>query len=134
MPSTGKNKLSAPSSPWPEDRLRRWLVLITAVGLLAASVIVYWIPGNSQASAQWLSGILAKVSIVLGALWLAFPQVARLQRLRGGKVIFSGLAVLAFFFILRPRYLLYAIPMVATGVSILFSLGWLSQRTGSRHS
>lgn len=113
----------------PLDRWRRLSTLGLAIVLSLAAVVIYWVPGASPADAQWLSGLLAKLAIVVAMLWLAFPQIRRLQRMPGGSMMLGGILVLILVFLVRPRLVVYALPMVGTGVGVLMTLKWFSRIT-----
>jgi hypothetical protein len=61
----------------------------------------------------YLGAVSVRAGLVLGALWLALPNVRRAPRW-----MLSAVGVLAAVLIVRPRLLLYALPVAAV-VAIL---------------
>ena len=90
--------------------------LLCGVGLLVAR-------GASDSQWSMFASICIRVGLMLGAIWLAFPQVVGLaQRFPPwlmGTVGFSALVVAA-----RPRMIFYLGPVVVA-IAFLQFVGWL---------
>ncbi len=64
-----------------DDRLQRRLALTISIVFAILALATPWIPGVSEGPSRWVSGMFGKLAIVVGAIWLAFPQIQRLRRL-----------------------------------------------------
>ncbi len=117
-----------------DAKIRRRLALVIALLFALIAFVISWSPGIDPAAASWISGSLFKLSIMVGAIWLAFPQMEAVRRMRGGGTILTGLLVLAAVLIVRPRLLVYFVPIVVTSVAILVSLGWIGKGPKRRTS
>jgi hypothetical protein len=88
--------------------MHRTTVGITAAVLLsAAAVFAFWQPSGWEGHQPMLSGACLRVGLVLGALWLAHPQLSRLP-----SWMFGVGAALAVVVALRPKLILLAVPLV----------------------
>ncbi len=67
----------------------------------------------------YLGAVSVRAGLVLGALWLALPNIRRAPRW-----LLSAVGVLAAVLIVRPRLLLYALPVAA----VVAFLGATSRR------
>ncbi len=67
----------------------------------------------------YLGAVSVRAGLVLGALWLALPNIRRAPRW-----LLSAVGVLAAVLIIRPRLLLYALPVAA----VVAFLGATSRR------
>lgn len=83
--------------------MRRHLLGLIALGSLIAGAILTYVAGGESRSLEWTSGLL-RSGAVLGAVWLAMPEMRR-----PGNKWFAG-AVLAAFVLMawRPRLFLVA--------------------------
>lgn len=80
-----------------------------AVALLCLALggVVLWAgQGDATQSSSGWGGALLRVGLMLGALWLALPEVQRIPNWLYGVILCGGI-VLA----LRPRYFLLAVGM-----------------------
>lgn len=68
----------------------------------------------------YLGAVSFRAGLVLGALWLALPNIRRAPRW-----LLSAVGVLAAVLIVRPRLLLYALPVAA----VVAFLGATSRRS-----
>ena len=112
-----------------DAKIRRALALGITILLGVTAIAVNWLPGIDEASARWISGSLLKLTLVVGAIWLAFPKIEAIRRMRGGGAILTSGLVLVAVFIIRPKLLIYAVPLAFTATAILVSLGWFSKRS-----
>lgn len=97
-------------------------VLLLAVGI----VFSIWPP--SEASAQFLQGSCIKSGLVLGAAWLAYPQLNRLP-----SWLFTGLIVFLLAAAVRPKIVMALSRYAVLLVPLLFTI-WLLRRLGRRSS
>jgi hypothetical protein len=92
-----------------------------AVALLAVGIaFTIWPPG--QAAASFLQGSCIKSGLVLGAAWLAYPQ---LNRLPGW--LFSGLIVFLIAAAIRPKVVMALSRYAVFLLPLLFAI-WLLRR------
>ena len=77
----------------------RRLVAVIAVGLCLVGALIYW-QGN-----QISGGILLRSGLVLGAIWLAWPALVKLNP----RWLVPALALLAFA-VTRPGLLIWVVP------------------------
>jgi hypothetical protein len=80
----------------------RWLLGLTTIGLLAGAGLAW------SAEDSGLAGILARVGVVLAAIWLAYPAVVDIDR---RAIWLLALAVIVV--ILRPRAAVVVLPVIA---------------------
>ncbi len=86
---------------------------IVALGLIGAGVGVLLWPGRTGDDLV-TGGLLVRSGVVLAAIWLAFPNLQRVQP--RNAVIGGALALLA---IARPRLLLVGIPAALVLMALL---------------
>ena len=103
--------------------LRRHALGLFSLLFLGFGVWMYVASGAESDDRAMMSSILIRAGLVMGALWLALPQIFELMTrqppwLLGCVVI--GLGVL----IVRPRYLVVVGPILG-GIIVLQFLGWL---------
>jgi hypothetical protein len=94
--------------------MQRAAIGILTIGLFVLSAVWPLVQPDNDGT---LSLACVRVAIVLGALWLAYPQASRLPPWKVAAVILP-LAVLAarpklIWALLRPKVLLVAIPLLA---------------------
>jgi hypothetical protein len=77
----------------------RRLVAVIAVGLCLVGALIYW-QGNEISG-----GILLRSGLVLGAIWLAWPALVKLNP----RWLVPALALLAFA-VTRPGLLIWLVP------------------------
>ncbi len=111
-----------------DDRLQRRLALTISIVFAVLALTTPWIPGVSEGPSRWVSGMFGKLAIVVGAIWLAFPQIQRLRRLPFGSTIFGGGLAAIGVFLVRPKALLYFLPVIIAVVIAMILLGWFSKR------
>jgi hypothetical protein len=93
---------------------------IAAILLAVGIVFSIWPP--SKATAQFLQGSCIKSGLVLGAAWLAYPQLNRLP-----SWLFSGLIVLLIAAAVRPRVVMALSRYAVILMPLLFAI-WLLRR------
>lgn len=81
--------------------MRTGLALAT-IGLLMGAGLA-WNAGDSG-----LAGILARVAVVLGAIWLAYPALVKVDKRTIWILVIGGVVIL-----LRPRSALVVLPVIA---------------------
>jgi hypothetical protein len=80
------------------------LGIISLALIVGGAVLMAW-PINGD---PYLGAVSVRAGLVLGALWLALPNIRRAPHW-----LLYGVAVLALVLIVRPRLLLYALPVAA---------------------
>jgi hypothetical protein len=96
--------------------MRRHLVGICSLVLLAGAGLFLLFPPTSVMATEWQAAC-GRMGLLLGLLWLAWPQAVRLPRW-----LLIAVPLAALVLVLRPRYFLFAIPLVivlAIAVSML---------------
>jgi hypothetical protein len=121
-----KTKTGAPTpkNSSPTRRLTAWL----AGALFLMSLILPWLPGLDPTTIRWMAGTMGKVGIVLGLVWLSFPQLMWLQRLPGGSAAVSAFVFCLLMVAIRPRAVLYLGPLSAVAATVLVFLSWITRR------
>lgn len=113
-----------------DEAFQRRLALVVSVTFAILGFAAQWIPGVDEGPSRWISGMFWKLAIVIGAVWLAFPQIQRIQRLPFGSTIMGGALTTALIFLIRPKAVLYVLPVIIAAVIAMVLLGWFSR--GSR--
>lgn len=112
-----------------DSRIRRRMALAIAVAFGVIAALASWTPGLDQASARWIAGTAFKLSVMVGAIWLAFPQIEKLRKLPGGASILGVAGSLALVVLVRPKMIAYAIPIAVVAMVLLVGLDWASRAT-----
>ena len=93
------------------------------VAFLIGGVSLLLVKGASDSQWSMFASICIRVGLMLGAIWLAFPQLVGLMKRFPpwlmGAITVSGLVVAA-----RPRMILYLGPVVAA-IAFLQFVGWI---------
>jgi hypothetical protein len=88
-----------------------------------SGLVLLLVKGASDSQWSMFASICIRVGLMLGAIWLAFPQMVGLARRFPpwlmATVAISGLVVAA-----RPRLILYLGPVVAA-IAFLHFVGWI---------
>jgi hypothetical protein len=80
-------------------------ILGAIAGVMLVLAVAGWLwPG---ADAERFAGICGRVGLLLGAIWLAYPQVVRLP-----AWLLATVPVLVVLAAVRPRWFLYVLPIV----------------------
>jgi hypothetical protein len=90
--------------------------LLTGVGLLVAK-------GTNDAQWSMLASVCIRVGLMLGAIWLAFPQIVGLTK-RFPPWLMATIGVAGIVVAARPRMIVYLGPLVAA-IALLQFVGWL---------
>lgn len=96
--------------------MRRHLIGILSLVLLAGAALFLVFPPQSVMTTEWQAAC-GRMGLLLGLLWLAWPQAVRLPRW-----LLIAVPLAAMVLVLRPKYFLFAVPMVvlvAVAVSML---------------
>lgn len=103
--------------------IRRHLMGLFGIAFLVGGVSLLLVKGASDSQWSMFASICIRVGLMLGAIWLAFPQLVGLTKRFPpwlmGTVAVSGLVVAA-----RPRMILYLGPVVAA-IAFLQFVGWI---------
>lgn len=114
-------------SPWkhPLAAARRQVLGIIASGLLAAGVLILWKYGTDAESASLYGSICLRLGLVLGAIWLAFPQILQIWIKRpSGTTLLIGAGILAL--IAYPKSAIVMVPIIAILLGLNF-ITWLKK-------
>lgn len=88
---------------------KRQMLGLVALAMLVGGVAIY-LAGVVAASFTSISGPLLRAGLVLGAFWLAWPQLGRLFS-RIPQYFAVGLGVLLLIGVVKPKVLFIAIPL-----------------------
>jgi hypothetical protein len=98
-----------------------------ALGFVAILFLVCWATlmtvGPESSASRVIAGSAMRIGFVLGALWLALPQLVQIKA-RIPPWLLGTLAVGGFIIAVRPGLSLYVIVMFAV-VSAIQGVGWL---------
>ena len=101
----------------PALELRRHSLGALALLLVCAGVGIWFQTGSGQNQYLTLAGVLLRAGLVLGAVWLAFPQVTELLSRYPWWLLLAGGASLLLL-IWRPRTAALVIPLLVLLVAI----------------
>lgn len=105
--------------------MRRLILGILAVVFLAAGAVGLWQYGTDDSGASAAASVAVRAGALLGALWLALPQLESLFR-RFPPWMLGMLAGCALMVVVRPRMLVYVLPLIGILLVLRF-FGWLLQ-------
>ena len=99
------------------------------MGVIALLFMIGWaalmIGGRNSGSSQILAASSLRIGMVLGAIWLALPQLSQLRNRTPPWLIgtlLGGAIVIA----VRPRLFVYVLPIAAV-IALLQFVGWVFQ-------
>lgn len=101
----------------------------TILGILAAILIiggsVLWLSSQSSTGLSAIAGACLRIGVVLGAIWLAMPNVTHLFARVPPWLLFATLAI-ALVVAVRPQSAMMLLPILA----VLWAIGpnWLSRK------
>ena len=103
--------------------IRRHLMGLFGIVFLISGTGLLFLKGANDSQWSMFASICIRVGLMLGAIWLAFPQVVGLAKKFPPwlmvAIVTAGLVVAA-----RPRMILYLGPVVAA-IAVLQFVGWL---------
>jgi len=111
----------------PEVDFRRVACGVLAIGFGLAAVGLGFLGLVSPNTASWALGTFGKVAFLFAFVWLAWPQIMWLSSLPGGGIAMVALAAGGMFFILRPRAMLYVVPVIAATMSLFIAIGFVQR-------
>jgi len=105
------------------DSMRRHGFGLFAIAFLTAAIGLHFSWGSSNDNSLWVTAVCARVGVLLGAIWLALPQLAQVADRTppwfAGGAVFVGLITA-----IRPRWIIYILPLLAA-MAVLQFWGWL---------
>ena len=106
-------------------RWQRILLLASATLMMLAGLVVSLQSNLDAGSAQFLSGTLWKVAVVVILAWLAAPQLERLgwQRVRG--TMLAAIVIVLLLYAIRPKLGAIAAALLIASSVLLAIVGWL---------
>lgn len=110
--------------------MRRVILGILAAVFLAAGAVGLWKFGTDDSGASAAASVAVRAGALLGALWLALPQLESLFR-RFPPWMLGTLAGCALMVVVRPRLLIYVLPLIGILLVLRF-FGWLLQPLPTR--
>jgi hypothetical protein len=103
--------------------MRRHAFGLIGILFLALAIVGLVYAGSGGAQRSMAASICMRVGLVLGAIWLAYPQLKQIvERVPAWMMVSVGLAVAVL--VVRPRAIL-AIGPVLLVIFVLQFLGWL---------
>ena len=103
--------------------IRRHLMGLLGLASLIAGVSLLIIRGTNDSQWSMFASICLRVGLMLGAMWLAFPQIVGLAR-RFPPWLMATIAISGLVIAARPRMIVYLAPVLAAIVILQF-IGWL---------
>jgi hypothetical protein len=103
--------------------MRRHAFGICAILFLAGAAAGLWHFGVAEGQSSMLTGLCLRGGLVLGAIWLAYPQVEQLAE-RVPPWLLGCFALLAIILLVRPRAFPIVLPILAAIIVVQF-VGWL---------
>lgn len=103
--------------------IRRHLMGFFGIAFLIGGVGLLYVKGASDSQWSMFASICIRVGLMLGAIWLAFPQVVGIAK-RFPPWLMATAAISAIVVAARPRMILYLGPVVAA-IAFLQFVGWL---------
>lgn len=109
--------------------MQRYFLGILALLLTTTGLLWIW-NGTSNEIENAIAAACLKVGPVLGALWLAFPQVLQLIR-RFPPALIMAIVVSSGFVIVRPKSAPFVVPVLLTILGLHY-LGLLFKSTAKK--
>lgn len=113
-------------------QFERWLTLGVAIVIGTGAGILYFTELFDEATQSTIAGGGVKLALMFFILWLCWPAVIMLKRMKGGRVMALGglgaMAVIAF----RPRLLLLYLPAFLIAILGSLAMKWLVNQTGGK--
>lgn len=103
--------------------MRRHAFGILAIGLLCAAVYGLARYGIDNSQASMLSSMCLRIGLVLGAIWLAFPQISRLTVTTSTWFLLL-LGAIGMMIAARPKLIVVLGPIMLLLILLQF-FGWL---------
>ncbi len=103
--------------------IRRHLMGLFGVAFLIGGVVLIMVRGTGDSQWSMAASICIRVGLMLGAIWLAFPQIIGIAK-RFPPWLMATVAVTGLVIAARPRMILYLGPVVAA-IALLQFVGWL---------
>lgn len=100
--------------------IRRHIMGLFGIAFLAGGLGLLLLTGTSD---NQFAGFCIRVGLMLGAIWLALPQVVGLTK-RFPPWLMATIAISGLVIAARPRMILYLGPVVAA-IAFLQFVGWL---------
>ncbi len=93
------------------------------VAFLIGGITLIMVRGTGDSQWSMAASICIRVGLMLGAIWLAFPQIIGIAK-RFPPWLMATVAVTGLVVAARPRMILYLGPVVAA-IAFLQFVGWL---------
>lgn len=91
--------------------MRRAALGLIALALLAGGLAALYAMGKTTGDKQAAASAAIRAGVLLGAIWLALPQLAMLaQRFPAWMMV--GVVVVLLTLVVRPRLLAYVVPLL----------------------
>lgn len=105
--------------------IRRHIMGLFGIAFLLGYVGLMFVKGSSDSQWSMFASICMRVGLMLGAIWLAFPQVIGIgKRLRFPPWMIAALGVSGLVVAARPRMVVYLVPVLGA-IAVLQFFGWL---------
>lgn len=110
--------------------MQRTILGILAAGLIAAGLYLLQL-GSKEGPVEMAAALLLRAGMVLGAVWLALPQLRQLGR-RTSPWVLKVAGALLLLVVFGRRYVLVIGPLVALYVGIEVVGNWLRRNPRNR--
>ncbi len=107
---------------------RRMIVGILSVGLLIAAVLLFFSYGPELGWNNVFVGVCLRLGLVLGAIWLAWPQVAKLANVLPRVFLIGGGLILAAG-VIYSRLLPIAVAIIVVAIVLQLVMRYFASRT-----
>jgi D-arabinose 1-dehydrogenase-like Zn-dependent alcohol dehydrogenase len=114
--------------PVPINKTSRGIA--AGLALLSGGFAAYvwiWSPFAASANA-WMRGSFSKLSVMLCVLVIAWPAVERIRQMPGGATIAVAASVVLGFVAMRPKSVIYVLPIAVVACGVMLALGWTSKK------
>ncbi|MBC8354494.1 MAG: hypothetical protein H8E66_21070 [Planctomycetes bacterium] len=103
--------------------IRRHIMGLFGIAFLVGGISLLLIKGTNDSQWSMFASICMRVGLMLGAIWLAFPQVVGLAK-RFPPWMMATVAVCGLIVAARREMIVYLAPVVAV-IAFLQFVGWL---------
>lgn len=97
--------------------VRRLATLVVSVLMLLTALATWWFYGEQSGASKFVAAACGRIGLVLGALWLAWPQLKKPAKWLPASAPVIGIVALIVI-AAQPRLLIPAIPIVGALITL----------------
>lgn len=97
--------------------VRRLVTLVVSLCMLATALATWWFYGEQSGASKFVAAACGRIGLVLGALWLAWPQLKKPAKWLPASAPVIGIVALIVI-AAQPRLLIPAIPIVGALITL----------------